>query len=146
MKYFKCGKCQTPFKVDETKIKSPIVSIVCASCNTKNTLKFGAFILVQNKEENIEVPIKKGEVILGRKSTNNFENYLYINDKFVSRKHAVIEVKELNGKVSISMKDLESTNGTFDKSKTKLKPGIPVGFSKEDYFIVGLSKVSLKIY
>jgi hypothetical protein len=146
MKFFKCGKCQKPFKIDETKIKSPIVSISCSSCSTKNTLRFGIFLLVQNKEELIEVPLKKGGIILSRSNANKLENYLYINDKFVSRKHAIIEVKEKEGKFSIFVKDLNSTNGTYDKNKNKIHPEEEIPFLKNDYFIIGLTKVSLKFY
>jgi hypothetical protein len=146
MKYFKCGKCHTPFKVDETALKSPVVSIACKTCSTKNTLRFGGFLIIQNKKETKQIPLLIGEFILGRKNSNNKENFLYIQDEFVSRNHCLVSIIQNNDKFSIKIEDLNSTNGTFNSKKVKIKTGIKHAFLKDDYFIVGLTKVALKFY
>ncbi len=146
MKYFKCGKCQTPFKVDETTIKAPVLSVVCKSCETKNTLRFGGFLIIQNKTETKQIPLKIGEFLLGRKNTNNLGDFLYLDDEFVSRNHCMVSIVQKEGKFSILIEDLNSTNGTFNSKKVKLKPGIKHAFHKDDYFIAGLTKISIKFY
>ena len=146
MKYFKCGKCQTPFKVDETALKSPVVSVICKTCTTKNTLRFGGFLLVQNKTETKQIPLKIGVFLLGRKNINNIENFVYVSDEFVSKNHVLISVVEKNSKVSISLKDINSTNGVYDFNKQKIRSGEIYNLNKDNYFIIGLTKLSLKFY
>ena len=146
MKYFKCGKCQTPFKVDETALKAPVVSITCKTCSTKNTLRFGGFLIIQNKTETKQIPLKIGEFLLGRKNTNNKENFLYIEDEFVSRNHCIVSIVQNDGKFSVLIEDLNSTNGIFNSQKVKIKTGVKHPFPKDGYFIIGLTKIAIKFY
>ena len=138
MKFYKCGNCQVPFKIDETKIKQPVVSVPCFKCGFKNTVRLGVFLVIQNKTELNQIPLKLGSITIGRKSSAAKDNFLYIGDEYVSRNHALITASEKEGKFSITIEDLNSTNGTFDQNKKKLAPNVKTGFSKDAYFIVGL--------
>ena len=52
-------------------------------------------------------------------------------------------VEQNDGKVFITIEDLESLNGTFNKNKMKIKTALKYPFTKEDYFILGLTKISI---
>ena len=146
MKFYKCCNCQVPFKIDESKIKQSIISVPCFKCGFKNTVRLGVFLVIQNKNELNQIPLKLGSITIGRKSSTRTDSFLYISDEFVSRNHALITASEKEGKFSITIEDLNSTNGTFDQNKKKLEPNIKTSFLKDAYFIVGLSKIYLKIY
>jgi hypothetical protein len=88
--------------------------------------------------------LKVGINFIGRKSANPSSDFL-IDDEFVSRKHAIIHVENRDNKLFISIEDAGSLNGTFNKNKVKFKPGLKYPFLQEDYVIIGLTKLSLKI-
>jgi pSer/pThr/pTyr-binding forkhead associated (FHA) protein len=144
MKYFKCGQCQATYKIDETKVTSTQAVVVCTECSAKNVIRFGPILVSQNKEKIQQFSLKEGQNTIGRKSANPSSDFL-VEDEFVSRKHAVIHVENRDNKIFISVEDSGSLNGTFNKNKIKFKPGLKYPFSQEDYIIIGLTKLSLKI-
>ena len=144
MKYFKCGQCQTPYKIDETKISSTQAMITCISCGAKNIIRFGLTLVAQSKEKVEQFSLKEGVNTLGRKAKSPIADFL-VDDKYVSRKHATIHIENRDNKVYISIEDTGSLNGTFNKNKIRLKKGLKYPFSPEDYIIIGLTKLTLKI-
>ena len=144
MKYFKCGQCQATYKIDETKVNSTKAEVICVECNAKNVIRFGPILVCQNKEKILQFNLKVGINFIGRKSANPSSDFL-IDDEFVSRKHAIIHVENRDNKLFISIEDAGSLNGTFNKNKVKFKPGLKYPFLQEDYIIIGLTKLSLKI-
>jgi hypothetical protein len=144
MKYFKCGQCQASYKIDETKVTSTQAVVVCVECSAKNVIRFGPILVCQNKEKIQQFNLKLGQNTIGRKSSNPSSDFL-VDDEFVSRKHVVIHVENRDNKLFISVEDSGSLNGTFNKNKIKFKPGLKYPFLQEDYIIIGLTKLSLKI-
>jgi hypothetical protein len=149
MKYFKCGKCQTPYKLDETKFKTNEVTITCNSCGVKNkivlpTPSFPIKLIAQSKEKVQQFDLKIGLITLGRKAQTPVADIL-IEDEYVSRKHASIYIEKKENKFFVSIEDNDSLNGTYNKEKNKFKAGVKYPFVPGDYFIVGLTKLSLKI-
>ena len=144
MKYFKCGNCKSPYKIDETKISTTSVTVLCKKCSAKNILRFGPTLVVHTKNGIQQYSLKEGINILGRK-TKAATTAIQINDQYVSRKHASIHVEHKEGKIYISIVDEGSMNGTFSSQKVKLKSLLKYPFTKEDYYIIGLSKLSLTI-
>lgn len=144
MKYFKCGKCQMPYKIDETKAESAQAIVTCSSCGAKNVLRFGPTLIAQSEDKIQQFSLKEGLNTLGRKAEKP-EADLLIDDEYVSRKHASISIENRKNKVYIGITDQGSTNGTFNKNKVKLKPGLKYPFLENDYFIIGLTKLTLKI-
>jgi hypothetical protein len=144
MKYFKCGQCQATYKIDETKVNSIKAEVTCVECNAKNVIRFGPILVCQNKEKIQQFSLKVGINSIGRKSANPSSDFL-VDDEFVSRKHAIIHVENRDNKLFISVEDSGSLNGTFNKNKIKFKPGLKYPFLQEDYIIIGLTKLSLKI-
>ena len=144
MKFFKCGKCQTPYKIDETKITSTQATITCTQCGAKNVLRFGPILVAQSKDSIQQFTLKLGANTLGRNSKTN-ESDLLLNDEYISRKHATIFIENSNDKIFISIEDNGSMNGTFSKNKTKLKSGLKYPFLQDEYFIIGLTKLTLKL-
>ena len=144
MKYFKCGQCQATYKIDETKVTSTQAVVVCVECKAKNVIRFGPILVCQNKEKIQQFNLKVGQNSIGRNSVNSATDFT-IEDEYVSRKHAVIHVENRDNKIFISVEDSGSLNGTFNKNKVKLKPGLKYPFLQEDYIIIGLTKLSLKI-
>jgi predicted Zn finger-like uncharacterized protein len=144
MKYFKCGQCQTPYKIDETKIATTQVVVTCTKCGAKNVLRFGPVLVAQSKDKVQQFNLKMGTNILGRLSKTP-EADLLIDDEYVSRKHAAVNIENRDNKVFISIEDNSSLNGTFNKNKVRLKSGLKYPFLPDDYFIMGLTKLTLKI-
>jgi hypothetical protein len=144
MKYFKCGKCQLPYKIDETKAEAAQAVVTCASCGAKNVLRFGPTLIAQSEDKIQQFSLKEGLNTLGRKTEKPEADFL-IDDEYVSRKHASISIENRQNKVFIGIMDQDSTNGIFNKNKAKLKPGLKYPFLADDYFIIGLTKLTLKI-
>ena len=144
MKYFKCGKCQIPYKIDEAKISNNQVVVTCVECGAKNKINFGPCLVAQNKGAVKQFYLKKGPNIIGRQTKDSKLDIL-IDDEYVSRHHATIHIENHNDKVFLFVEDNNSLNGTFNKNKTKLKPGLKYPFLQDDYIIIGLTKLYLKI-
>jgi hypothetical protein len=144
MKYFKCGKCQVPYKIDETKISSTQVVVLCNSCGSKNSVRFGPILVAQSKEKIKQFSLKIGENTLGRNAKSPTADCL-IDDDYVSRKHATLHIENKDNKIFISIEDTGSLNGTFNKNKVRLKAGLKYPFLPDDYIIIGLTKLTLKI-
>jgi len=143
MKYFKCGNCQTPYKIDETKINNTQINVKCNKCSANNIVRLGPVLVAQKKDGVQQYNLKIGENILGRKSKAP-EASIVINDDYVSRKHAVIQLENIDNKLFISFKDLGSLNGSFNKNKIRLKSNLKYPFLSDDYFIIGLTKLTIK--
>jgi hypothetical protein len=62
----------------------------------------------------------------------------------VSRKHANVRVEKKEDSYAIFISDWNSTNGTFNKIKARLKSSLNYQFMEDDYFVVGLTKLSVK--
>ena len=116
MKYFKCGNCKTPYKIDETKINNTQINVKCNKCAANNIIRFGPVLIAQKKDWVQQYNLKIGENTIGRKSKTP-EASIIINDEYISRKHAVIELENIDNKLFISFKDLSSLNGSFNKTK-----------------------------
>lgn len=144
MKYFKCGKCQLPYKIDETKLDSTKVLVTCTSCGARNAIQFGPMLVAQSKELRQQFSLKEGVNTIGRKSNTPSADCL-IEDQYVSRNHAALHIEHRDNKIFVSIEDRESLNGTFNKNKVKLKKGLKYPFLPDDYIIVGLTKLTLKI-
>jgi len=143
MKYFKCGKCQEPYKVDETKITGLQALITCIKCEAKNVIEMGPILITQSKDANSKFRLKMGPNTIGRKAaTKNSE--IQLDDEYVSKLHATILLENIDNKLFISIIDNGSTNGTFTKTKVKLKTGLKYRFLQDEYFIIGLTKLILK--
>jgi RNase P subunit RPR2 len=146
MKIFKCGNCKTPYKLDEKQFNSPEIVVTCLKCGAKNSIKFGPMLVVTAKDGNqSRFFLKKGANYIGRKITGIEEGHMYISDIYISRKHAIVYAEQKEGKWFFSIEDCKSTNGTFNQLKIKLKPGLKYPFPPESSFIIGLSKITLKI-
>jgi predicted Zn finger-like uncharacterized protein len=143
MRTFRCGECQTLHKFDESKINSPRFAVKCSKCGARNIVIIGVNLLAQSAEKNEQFLLRLGEHVIGRKSDNAQANLL-VDDDYVSRKHATLQIEEREGKLFISIQDLKSTNGTFDKHKKRIKPNLKYPFLIDDYFIIGLTKLSIK--
>jgi len=144
MKYFKCGKCQTPYKIDESKVNTTQVVVSCTNCSAKNIIRFGPILVAQSKEKVKQFSLKEGVNTLGRNAKNPVADIL-IDDEFVSRKHAALQIENRDNKIFISIEDSGSLNGTFNKNKVRLKTGLKYPFLPDDYIIIGLTKLTLKI-
>lgn len=144
MKYFKCGKCSEPYKFDETKIPGTSAKITCVKCGAVNAMNLGPQLIIESKGSLTQVSLKMGENTIGRNTTNSFSD-IGINDEYVSKKHASIILENIDDKLFISIIDNDSTNGTFTKMKLKIKSGLKYPFLQDEYFIIGLTKLTLKI-
>jgi hypothetical protein len=143
MKAFKCGKCNCPHQIDDSLIQKTVVLVSCVECGASNTLRFGPVVIIQSKSGVQKFNLKIGVNKLGRK-TNGAKLDLGIEDNYVSRNHAEILLEKKDNKYFIFIKDVGSANGTFSRGKNKLKSNLAYAFTKNDYFIVGLTKVSLQ--
>lgn len=143
MKYFKCGQCKAPYKIDETQVKTTQITVSCPKCNSKNILHFGPILVFQSKEKISQVSLKVGEQVIGRKS-NATSAQVLLDDEYVSRKHACISIEKKEGKIFFYIQDLGSSNGTFNRNKQRLKAGLKYAFLPDDFFVIGLTKISLK--
>jgi predicted Zn finger-like uncharacterized protein len=142
MKVFKCGKCSTQYKIDDNQIKSSVIIVKCNTCGSKNILRFGAVLISSSVNGSKSFNLKLGENIIGRGDGNSGD--ISIDDKYVSRKHAILSLENRENQLYVSISDCNSTNGTFNKDKNKLKPMLKYHFKNDDYFIVGLTKLSIK--
>jgi predicted Zn finger-like uncharacterized protein len=144
MKYFKCGNCQSPYKIDETQIRTTQIQIVCPKCSTKNLLHFGPVLVFQSRDKISKVNLKEGEQIIGRKTSKSNGAHILVEDEFVSREHVCISIQKKEGKIYFYIQDMGSSNGTFNKHKQRLKTGLRYAFLPDDYFVIGLTKISLQ--
>jgi hypothetical protein len=143
MKYFKCGKCQKSYKIDESNITNSKITVKCVDCGAGNVLRFGAILVVQTKSNVKQFELNMGVNPVGRKSDNSNVK-IQLEDQFVSRRHAEIHLEERDQKLFAFITDKESLNGTFNKMKSKLKTDIKYPITATDYYIVGLTKLSIK--
>lgn len=144
MKIFNCGKCKAPYKLDENQFNGSEIIITCLKCGAKNCIKFGPFLLFSEKDgKQTRYFLKKGENAIGRNSGEN--DPLNITDQHVSRKHAIVYAEQLDGKWFFSIEDQKSTNGTYNQQKIRLKPHVKYPFPPDAFYILGLTKVALKI-
>lgn len=144
MKYFKCAQCKSVYKIDETKITTTKVMVVCTKCGTKNVLNFGPVLIAQSKDSVSKFNLKEGANLIGRKSKKSEADFL-VEDAYVSRKHVVVHIENRDQKIFVGIEDIGSLNGTFSKHKNRLKPKLKYPFLKDDYYIIGLTKLSLQI-
>jgi len=100
--------------------------------------------VAQSKEKVKQFSLKEGVNTLGRNAKNPVADIL-IDDEFVSRKHAALQIENRDNKIFISIEDSGSLNGTFNKNKVRLKTGLKYPFLPDDYIIIGLTKLTLKI-
>lgn len=143
MKYFKCGKCQKSYKIDESKVTNSKITVKCIDCGAGNVLRFGAILVAQTKSGVKQFELKMGVNSLGRKS-DKADASIQIEDQFVSRQHAEIILEERDQKLFAFITDKESLNGTFNKMKSRLKTNLKYPITANDYYIVGLTKLSIK--
>lgn len=144
MKYFKCGNCQSPYKIDETQVTTTQIQVVCPQCKAKNILHFGPVLVFQSREHISKVNLKEGQHVIGRKTSNSSKAKILVEDEYVSREHVCITTEKKKGKIFFYIEDLGSSNGTFNKHKQRLKTGLKYAFLPEDYFVIGLTKISLQ--
>jgi hypothetical protein len=140
MKYFKCGKCQKSYKIDESNVTNSKITVKCVDCGAGNVLRFGAILVAQTKSGVKKFELKMGINPVGRKSDNS-DVKIQLEDQFVSRKHAEIHLEERDQKLFAFITDKESLNGTFNKMKSRLKTDIKYPITANDYYIVGLTKL-----
>ena len=143
MKYFKCGHCQSPYKIDETKVTSSMIVVKCNQCGTGNVVRFGPVLVAQTKDQTKQFPLVLGENRIGRMSDDQ-KVEISIKDPYVSQHHATITLEERDGKIFFFISDVKSTNGTFNRKKVKLKSELKYPFTHEDFYIIGLTKLSIK--
>ena len=120
MKYFKCGNCQAPYKIDEATINKVQVAVNCPKCGVKNIIRLGPFLVVQSKDKIQQFPLTMGKNTLGRKSESSEADF-QIDDPHVSRTHLEVSLEENESKLFITLEDKSSLNGTFNKNKLRLK-------------------------
>jgi predicted Zn finger-like uncharacterized protein len=146
MKYFKCGKCAAPYKIDPSKFRTAKVDVICPKCGTKNVLSLGPVLAIQQEGKFAQIGLKEGSQVIGRKTEQpNTNTHILIADEFVSRVHAKVIMELREGKVFFFIEDLGSSNGTYNKNKQRLKVGLKYPFMPGDFFIVGLTKISIQI-
>ncbi len=146
MRYFKCGKCKAPYKIDPAKFKSPKLEVICPKCSTRNVLTLGPVLSIQQEGKFAQVGLKNGVQVIGRKTEKpNVNGHILISDEYVSRIHAKVFMEFREEKVFFFIEDLGSLNGTYNKNKQRLKEGIRYPFIPGDFFIVGLTKISIQI-
>lgn len=143
MKYFKCGKCNSMYKIDEQKVTRTQVVVGCTKCGAKNILRFGPTLVVQSKSSIKQLPLKEGVNLIGRSSRSG-KTSIHIEDKFISREHAEIKIEKKGDKLLISIMDLGSTNGIYNNKKQKIQPNKRYPFKVNDYYTVGLTKLIFK--
>ena len=143
MKHFKCGKCAKRYKVDPSKVQSSRMVIACSSCGAKNAVRFGPVLVAQSKGKVKQFPLNLGDNAIGRKSDSS-QSRIQLEDKFVSRTHAKINLEEKDNKLYFFISDLNSKNGTHNKTKVKIKSDIKYPITTNDFYVVGLTKLSIK--
>lgn len=143
MKHFKCGKCGKDYKIDNSKVQSSSVVVTCSSCYAKNVVRFGPVLVAQSKESVRQFPLNLGQNTIGRKSESS-SSKIQIEDQFVSRNHATITLEEKDKKLFFFIADVNSKNGTHNKTKTKLKPELKYPMTINDFYVIGLTKLFIK--
>jgi hypothetical protein len=144
MKYFKCGKCGQAYKIDPTLLKTTQVVIQCSHCKAKNIIRLGYSLVAVHQGKIQQFVLKPGANSIGR-ATNGSKPDINLNDDYVSRNHSAVYLEEKEGKVYVTIEDKNSTNGTFNSKKQKLKPDLKYAFLPDAFFIVGLTRLSLKV-
>lgn len=144
MRYFKCGKCSKNYKIGDDSITRSKLLVTCNACGAKNAIEFGPLLVIQSPHQKFTYPLKKGLNLVGRTNEKN-ECEIQINDGYISRKHAAISLIEKEGKIFIFIEDMNSRNGTFNREKKPIKKMLKYPFTKNDFYIVGLTKLSLKL-
>lgn len=144
MKYFKCGSCQEPYKIDEAQIRTTQIQVNCPQCKAKNILHLGPVLVFQSKDKISKINLKEGDQVIGRKTSNTSKAQILIEDEYMSREHVCITIEKKLGKVFFYIQDLGSSNGTFNKHKQRLKTGLKYAFLPDEYFVIGLTKISLQ--
>jgi pSer/pThr/pTyr-binding forkhead associated (FHA) protein len=142
MKYFSCGNCKKSYKIDEKKVNEIVVSVMCQECKAQNVLRFGPVLLTQSNENVKQYALKMGENILGRKAHDS--SVIEISDNYVSRNHASIFIEERDNKLFLFITDNNSSNGTFNHKKIRLKSGLKYPITPNDFFILGITKITVK--
>jgi pSer/pThr/pTyr-binding forkhead associated (FHA) protein len=99
--------------------------------------------VVQTKEQTKQFALNLGENSVGRFSGGR-EVAIALKDPYTSKHHATITLEEKDGKIFFFISDSKSTNGTFNRNKVKLKSELKYPFTPDDYYIIGLSKLSIK--
>ena len=146
MKYFKCGKCAAPYKIDPSKFRTAKAEVICPKCGTKNVLSLGPVLAIQQEGKFAQIGLKEGIQVIGRKTAQtNANTHIFIDDEYISRVHAQVIMELREGKVFFFIVDLGSSNGTYSKNKKRLKTGLKYPFVPGDFFIVGLTKISIQI-
>jgi hypothetical protein len=143
MKYFNCGKCKSAHQIDEALVKKSTAVITCIDCGAKNTLRFGPILIAQTKTGVKKFSLKTGVNHIGRKMADG--TGIGLEDGYVSRNHAEIYLENKDNKYYFYIRDLGSKNGTFTKGKNRIKENLKYAFTKNDYYIVGLTKLSLQV-
>jgi hypothetical protein len=144
MKYFKCGKCGQAYKIDPALLKTVQVVVQCTHCKAKNIIRAGYTLVAVHEGKIQQFMLKPGENSIGRAS-NNSKSDINLNDEYVSRSHGSINLEEKEGKVYVTIEDKKSTNGTFNAKKERIKPDLKYAFLQDAYFIVGLTRLSIKV-
>lgn len=146
MKYFKCGNCQTPYKIDESKFQASQITVTCNNCGVKNLIKLGPQLIAHSQDGKIKsFGLVLGENLIGRKTVNPTNAGILLEDEFVSRNHAIVRIEQKENKLFCTIEDKSSTNGTYSNQKKRLKPGLKYPFLLDNYFIVGLTKLTIKM-
>lgn len=140
MKYFNCGQCGSPYKMDTSNIKKEAIGIKCRNCGARNVLRLGPVLVLKNEKETKQYPLRIGSFTIGRLSEPSTVDFA-ISDEYISRKHLNLEVKEINGKLAVLVSDCGSTNGTFNKNKVQLQASKFYPLRESDFIIIGLTKV-----
>ena len=143
MKYFKCGKCSKDYKLDIRKINSNQLIVTCKACGAKNMIRLGAILIAHSKGGIKQFQLKLGENTIGRKNESSTCS-IQIEDRYVSRNHAKIYVEEKDKKLYFFISDSNSKNGTHNKMKVKIKSNLKYPMTLNDFYIIGLTKLSLK--
>lgn len=146
MRYFKCGKCAAPYKIDTSKFSTAKAEVICPGCGTRNVLSLGPVLAIQQEGKFAQIGLKEGVQVIGRKTDKpNVNAHILISDEYVSRIHAKVIMEFKEGKVFFFIEDLGSSNGTYNKNKQRLKEGLRYPFIPGDFYIVGLTKISIQI-
>lgn len=144
MRYFKCGKCAKNYKISEDSITRSKLLVTCNACGAKNAIEFGPVLVIQNPQYKGTYSLKMGVNKVGR-TTDNSVCPIQINDAFISREHLAITLQEQKGKMFIFIEDLGSRNGTFNREKKPIKKNLKYPFTKNDFYIAGLTKLSINL-
>ena len=117
--------------------------VSCVKCKARNIIRLGPVLIAQTSQRVDQFPLKEGVNKIGRIASTS-EADIKIQDKYVSRQQAEIIIEKINNKLFVSIRDNGSLNGTFNRQKQRLQPGVKYPFSQEDYFIIGLTKLMFK--